>query len=146
MSSCGCHSFAVSTKRYRRLLQEHKAAEREREKKRDRSQRLRSEDGGSAALRKRKRRAEQAAAEATAASEQLPRVRCSFSIAPDTGGRVQLLVQPFYKWVADYLPKRGPEAWQPSADFTWSVRWNELRGCGRARTRTRPHAHVCIFC
>ena len=84
-------SFDVAKKRYRRLLDEHKAAEREREKKRDRSQRQRSaDDGGAAAQRKCKRRAEQVAA----AAKKYPVVQCSFTIGPDLGGRVQLQVRP----------------------------------------------------
>ena len=137
----GGHSFTIATKRYRRLLQEHKAAEREREKKRDRSQRQRSKDDG-AAQRKRKRRAEQVAA----AAEQLPLVKCSFAIAPSTDGRVQLRVQPSFKWEAKYLPKRGQEAWRPSVAFTWSVRWNELNKCAVARARaSRAQMLFCLL-
>ena len=126
----GGHSFTIATKRYRRLLQEHKAAEREREKKRS-SQRQRLKDDG-AAQRKRKRRAEQVAA----AAEQLPLFRCSFAIAPSTDGRVQLRVQPSFKWEAKYLPKRGQEAWRPSLILHVEralERAKRVRHCTRAR-------------
>jgi hypothetical protein len=121
------HSFDVAKKRYWRLLDENKAAERERDKKRNRSKRQRSVDTNGA-TRKKERRAEVAAEEA----RKHPVVCCTFTIAHSSGGAVRLGVRPSEATrPAGEQRKIGRKTYCSEGEnsFQWKTEWSELEGC-----------------